>query len=324
MAGEYNMRSVVLGSGSYLPAKIMSNEEISKQVDTNDAWIRERTGITQRHIAAEGELTSDLATEAAKKALKKSGIAHQDIDMIIVATTTPDNTFPSTACQVQAKLGAGHCAAFDIQAVCTGFVYALGTADSFIRSGQYKHILVIGADTLTRILDWEDRGTCILFGDGAGALVLKAEENTERGILSTHLYADGSTRDLLYVDGGPSQSEQVGKLRMQGKEVFKHAVQKMTECTNIALEANHLESKAIDWVIPHQANQRILDATMKKMCLPKQKLIATVDKHANTSAASIPLAIDNAVQDGRIQEGNLLALQAIGGGLTWGACLLRW
>lgn len=319
------MRLVPLATGSYLPEKILTNDDLAKRVDTNDEWIRARTGIAKRHIVARGETTSDLATHASRKALRRAGIDAKDLDLIIVATTTPDNTFPSTACKVQANLGNTHAAAFDIQAVCTGFVYALATANYFAQSGQYRHILIIGADSLSNLVDWTDRSTCILFGDGAGALALTAEkEETSRGVLSSHLYADGSTRDLLYVDGGPSLNKLAGHIHMQGQEVFKHAVVKLAQVTQEALEYNRLEADALDWVIPHQANQRILDATMRKLRLPQEKLISTVAEHANTSAASIPLALDAAVHDGRVQPGHLLALNAIGGGLTWGASLVRW
>ena len=317
-------RSVVISSGSYLPEKTLSNDEISKIVDTNDEWIVERTGIKIRHIAADGELTSDLAAKAALNALEKANLTGDDIDLIILATTTPDNTFPSTATRVQNLIGMKYGAAFDIQAVCTGFIYALATADSFIKSGQYKRILVIGAETLSRILDWTDRGTCILFGDGAGAVILEAQENTDRGILSCHLHSDGTKRDLLYVDGGVSLTQSAGTIKMQGQEVFKHAVTKLAKCTVEALDYNSLEESDIDWLIPHQANIRILEATAKKLGAPKGKLIATVGKHANTSASSIPLAIDDAVTEGKIKKGDLLALQGIGGGLTWGASLVRW
>lgn len=318
------IRSVVVGTGSYLPKRVMDNNEIANIVETSDAWIQERTGITQRHIAADGEFTSDLAAHAARNALHAAALKASDIDLIIVATTTPDNTFPSTACKVQTLLDIKDCAAFDMQAVCTGFVYALATADNFLKSGQYKRALVIGAETITRIIDWKDRGTCILFGDGAGAVILEAQEGGERGILAHCLHADGSTRDLLYVDSGPSTSDKVGKLHMLGQEVFKHAVIKLAAATQEALERAELPATSIDWAIPHQANQRILDATVKKLGLPPEKLISTVALHANTSAASIPLALDAAVRDGRIREGQLLALQAIGGGLTWGAAILRW
>jgi 3-oxoacyl-[acyl-carrier-protein] synthase-3 len=317
------IRSVLVGTGSHLPEKILTNADLEKIVETNDQWIVERTGISERHIAADDEFTSDIATKAAEKALKDANISAADLDLIIVATTTPDNTFPSTACKVQANLGNKTCAAFDIQAVCTGFIYALSTADKFIQSGQYKNVLVIGSETLSRIIDWTDRGTCILFGDGAGAFVLQGQPNTEAGILSAHLYSDGSTRDLLYVDSGAAQrSGEVGKLRMLGQEVFKHAVTKLVSCTKDALVYNNLTVDDVDWVIPHQANQRILEATAKKL-RASDKLISTVKFHGNTSAASIPLAIDAARKDNRIQPNQLLALQAIGGGLTWGSCLIR-
>ncbi len=317
-------KSIVKGCGSYLPERVMDNDELSGIVDTNDEWIVERTGIQQRHIAADGEMTSDMAARAAECALQAAGIGAADIDAIVLATTTPDNTFPSTATRVQHLLGMEQGFAFDIQAVCTGFVYALSVADNFIKSGQCRTVLVIGTDALTRIMDWEDRGTCILFGDGAGAVVLQAGEGENRGILSTHLYSDGSTRDLLYVDGGVGLTQTAGKMRMQGREVFKHAVTKLAECTLEALRHDGLQTDDIDWVVPHQANIRILDATIKKLGLPYEKLIATVATHANTSAASIPLALDTATRDGRIKQGDLIAIQAIGGGLTWGSCLVRW
>ena len=301
----------------------MDNDEISKIVDTSDEWIIERTGIKQRHIAADGENTSDLAAKAAKNALENANLQADDIDLIIVATTTPDNTFPSTATKVQADLGISGGAAFDIQAVCTGFVYALSIADNFIKAGQHKTVMVIGADTLTRLVDWEDRGTCVLFGDGAGALILKAEEG-DRGILSHNIHSDGTTRELLYVDGGPSATGTVGKLRMLGKEVFKHAVTKLAKCTEESLKQAGVAKEDVTWVIPHQANLRILEGTIKKLKVPEEKLISTVDIHANTSAASIPLAIDVATKDGRIKQGDIVSLQAIGGGLTWGACLIKW
>ena len=318
------LRSVIKGCGSYLPKKTLDNNQISELVDTNDEWIRERTGITVRHIAADDELTSDMAAKAAEAALKSAGMDAADIDLIIVATTTPDNTFPSTATKVQAMLGIKDGAAFDIQAVCTGFVYALSMADNFLKNGQFKTALVIGADILSRLLDWEDRGTCILFGDGAGAVIIQAEENTDRGILSSHLHSDGSTRDLLYVDGGVASTGEAGKIRMEGREVFKHAVQKLAECTEEALIANNMTKSDIDWMVPHQANVRILETTIKKLDIPKEKLISTVGIHANTSAASIPLALDVATKDKNIKEGDVVALQSIGGGLTWGSCLIRW
>ncbi len=311
----------IIGTGHYLPSNVVSNDALSTRVDTSDAWIRERTGIAQRHIAAEGELTSDLAAAASKEAIANAGITAAQIDMIIVATTTPDSTFPSTAAQLQAKLGIGGCAAFDVQAVCTGFIYALATAKGLMQSGQYKHALVVGAETITRILDWEDRATCVLFGDGAGAVVLHAEEDVRKGILSTHLYADGNHCDILHADGGVSQ-QSVGLLRMQGKEVFKHAVTKMIRSTNEALEANNYTAEQVDWVIPHQANQRIMDAVIQKMKLPEHKLVSCVAEHANTSAATIPLALHVAVQDGRVQKDHVIATQAVGGGLTWGSALI--
>jgi len=324
-----SIRSIAIGCGSYLPKNIVTNDDLAKKMDTSDEWIKSRTGIFQRHIAADGEHTSDLASKAAQNALTQAGIDASSIDLIILATTTPDNTFPSSATRVQHLLNIKSSAAFDIQAVCSGFIYALATADSFIRTGQAKRVLVIGAETLSRILDWNDRRTCVLFGDGAGAVILEGQEvedsTNNRGILSTHLYSDGSARDILFVDGGPgSINHKTGCIRMEGQEVFKHAIQKLTSCTKSALEANHLTVEDIDWVIPHQANQRILDGVIKKLRAPKSKLISTVNHHANTSAASIPLAIADAVADKKIQRGDLLALQAIGGGLTWGSALIRW
>ncbi|MGB0749290.1 MAG: beta-ketoacyl-ACP synthase III [Magnetospiraceae bacterium] len=321
--------SQALGCGSYLPETILTNEDLAKRIDTSDEWIRTRTGIGQRHVAAEGETTGDLATEAAKRALDHAGITVDGIDLLIVATTTPDNTFPATATIVQERLGMYHGAAFDVQAVCSGFVYGMATADSFIRSGQAKSALVIGAETFTRLLDWEDRGTCVLFGDGAGAVVLRATEvdystTSYRGILSNHIHSDGRYRDLLYVDGGPSKTKTVGHVRMVGKEVFRHAVTNLAQVVGESLEANGLTADQIDWVIPHQANRRILDSTARKLQLPAERFVVTVDRHANTSAASIPLALDEAVKDGRIQQGQLLLLEAMGGGFTWGATLLRW
>lgn len=317
------MRSVVIGTGSYLPEKIVSNSQLAEKVETSDEWIVERTGIRQRHIAADGEMTSDMAAKAALKALESAKIQASEVDLIVLATTTPDNTFPSTATKVQAIIGTSG-AAFDVQAVCAGFIYALSVADSFIQTGKAKKALVIGADILTRIVDWNDRATCILFGDGAGAVLLSAENTDKRGIVSTNIHSDGKTRDILYVDGGVASTGTAGKMRMVGKEVFKHAVQKLAECTEEALKSSNLKSSDVDWVIPHQANMRILEATVKRLELPMEKLIATVDMHANTSAASIPLALDVAARDGRIKPGQLLALQAIGGGLAWGSCLIRW
>ena len=321
-------RSVVIGVGSYLPANAVSNEELTKKVDTSDEWIRQRTGILQRHIAAEGELTSDLALAASRRALERAELAIEDLDLIVVATTTPDETFPATATRVQAELGMHHGAAFDVQAVCSGFVYALAIADNFLRLGQAQTALVIGAETFSRILDWNDRGTCVLFGDGAGAVVLRAEEgqggNTDRGLLSTHIYSDGRHHDALYVDGGPSSTGTAGHVRMEGKEVFRHAVVRMAEAIDTALEQNHLTPSEIDWMVPHQANVRIIDAMAKRLELPPEKVVITVDRHANTSAASIPLALAEAAADGRIKQGDLILLEAMGGGFTWGSALLRW
>ena len=323
--------SVITGCGSYLPERIVSNEELAKKVDTTDAWIRERTGIRQRHIAADGQLTSDLAVEAAQMALDHAGISGHALDLIILATTTPDRTFPSTATTLQARLGMTGGAAFDVQAVCSGFLYALSTADNFIRSGQAKSALVVGAETFSRILDWEDRGTCVLFGDGAGAVVLRAEKtdpnepkDQRRGILSTHLHSDGRYSDLLYVDGGPSSTQTVGHVRMTGKEVFRHAVVNLAHVVDEALEANGMTREDLDWLVPHQANKRILDGTAKKLKLDPSRVVITVDRHANTSAASVPLALSEAVHDGRIQSGQLVLLEAMGGGLTWGGGLVRW
>lgn len=321
-------RSVVIGVGSYLPENAVSNEALTEKVDTSDEWIRQRTGIGQRHIAAEGELTSDLALAAARPALQRAGLAIEDLDLIVVATTTPDETFPATATRVQAELGMTRGAAFDVQAVCSGFVYALAVADNFLKLGQAETALVIGAETFSRILDWNDRGTCVLFGDGAGAVVLRAEQgsgaNTDRGLLSTHVYSDGRHHDALYVDGGPSSTGTAGHVRMNGKEVFRHAVVRMAEAIDAALEKNNLSPSEIDWMVPHQANVRIIDAMAKRLELPPEKVVITVDRHANTSAASIPLALAEAAGDGRIKQGDLLLLEAMGGGFTWGSALLRW
>ena len=316
-------RSVVKGVGSALPERQVTNQELAATVDTTDEWIVERTGIRTRHIAGEGETTGSLATDAARQALEGAGIAATDIELIVLATATPDQTFPSTATKVQAALGINDCIAFDVHAVCTGFLYALSVADSMLRSGNADHALVIGAETFSRILDWEDRGTCVLFGDGAGALVLSAEEG-ERGILSTKLHADGRHNDLLFVDGGPSTTGTVGKLRMKGREVFRHAVVNLADVLNEVLEGAGLTPADVDWVVPHQANARILDATARKLGLPAEKVVVTVDKHANTSAASVPLAFDTAVKDGRIKRGDLVVLEAMGGGFTWGAAALRY
>ena len=329
--------SKIAGCGSYLPARVMTNDELTTKLDTSDAWIVERTGIRQRHIAAEGEFTSDLAFKAAERALADAGLVAGDVDMIVVATTTPDNTFPAVATQVQAKLGLGHGTAFDVQAACSGFIYSLAVADNFIKAGQARAVLVIGAETMSRILDWNDRSTCVLFGDGAGAVVVVAQENDQgnpsnngrgsaetRGILSTHLHSDGRFADLLYVDGGPSTTKASGYLRMQGREVFRRAVVNLAEVVDEAIAANGLTADDIDWVVPHQANKRILDGTVRKLGLPPERIVVTIDRHANTSAASIPLALDVAVRDGRIQDGQLILMEAMGGGMTWGAGLVRW
>jgi 3-oxoacyl-[acyl-carrier-protein] synthase-3 len=322
------IRSVVHGCGAYLPERVVSNDELAKKVETSDEWIQQRTGIKQRHIAAEGEFTSHLAIKASERALAHAGIKASDLDLIILATATPDETFPATATRVQAALGMTKGAAFDVQAVCAGFVYGVSVADSLIKNGMASTALVIGAETFSRILDWNDRGTCVLFGDGAGAIVLKAEEGKgtsgDRGILANALHSDGRQHDILYVDGGPSSTKSTGFLRMEGKEVFKHAVVNMAAVVGEVLEKAGLQSKDIDWLVPHQANKRIIDGTGRKLGLPPERVVVTVDKHANTSAASIPLALDTAVKDGRIQKGDLLLLEGIGGGLAWGASLVRW
>ncbi len=321
------IRSQIVGWGSYLPGSPVDNHTLSRQVDTDHEWIVQRTGIRQRYIAAEGELTSDLAIAAAKVALTNASLAPQKIDAIVLATTTPDDTFPATATKVQAALGLHGGFAFDVQAVCAGFIYALAVADNFIKAGQAKNVLVIGAETFTRLLDWEDRSTCVLFGDGAGAIVLSAADApgqlTDRGILSTHLHSDGTTRDLLYVDGGPSKTKTVGHVKMVGREVFRHAVEKLSSVMEEALAHNGLAGSDVDWLVPHQANQRILDATARKLGIGPDKLISTVDQHANTSAASIPLALASGIGDGRIRKGQLILMEAIGGGLAWGAALAR-
>ncbi|MEE4349256.1 MAG: beta-ketoacyl-ACP synthase III [Pacificimonas sp.] len=314
----------ITGTGSYLPSNVVRNAELAEQVDTSDEWIVERTGIRQRHIAAEGEYTSDLAVAAAGRALEAAGRTAGDIDLIVVATATPDQTFPSTATIVQHKLGLKDAASFDVAAVCSGFLYGVSVVDSMIRAGQHKRALLIGAETFSRILDWEDRGTCVLFGDGAGAVVVEADESGEAGILATKLHADGTHNQLLYVDGGPSTTQTVGKLRMAGREVFRHAVANLTAACREVLEIADLQQGDIDWVVPHQANLRILDATARKLGLSMDQVIVTVDQHANTSAASVPLALDAAVRDGRIKRGDLLMLEAMGGGFTWGASAVRW
>ncbi|MFC7451640.1 beta-ketoacyl-ACP synthase III [Insolitispirillum peregrinum] len=320
-------RSLIVGTGSYLPERVVTNAELAAKVDTSDEWIIERTGIRQRHMAAEGEWTSDLATKAAQKALDAAGIAGTDVDLIVLATATPDRTFPSTAATVQANLGCFGGPAFDVQAVCSGFVYALSVADNFVKAGQAKTALVIGAETFSRILDWEDRGTCVLFGDGAGAVVLQAApgdgSSADSGILTTHLHADGRHRELLYVDGGPSSTQTTGLLRMHGREVFRHAVVNLASVVEEALEATGLQPGDIDWLVPHQANRRIIEGTARKLGMGLDKVVMTVDRHANTSAASIPLALAEAVSDGRVQKGQLVLLEAMGGGFTWGSALVR-
>lgn len=319
------IRSIVRGSGSALPKRVVTNAELAVQVDTSDEWIVERTGIRQRYIAGADETTSTLATEAARKALETAQMDPATIDLIILATATPDQTFPSTASRVQHALGCKGGPAFDVAAVCSGFLYALGVADSMIRSGMAKRALVIGAETFSRILDWEDRTTCVLFGDGAGAMVLEAAEVADNGpgVLATKLHADGEHNQLLYVDGGPSTTQTVGKLRMKGREVFRHAVVNLAEVLQEVLDEVGAAATDLDWVVPHQANARILDATARKLGLPPEKVIKTVEQHANTSAASVPLAFDVAVRDGRIKQGDLVMLEAMGGGFTWGASLLR-
>jgi 3-oxoacyl-[acyl-carrier-protein] synthase III len=317
-------RSVVLGVGSALPKRRVTNDELAKQIDTSDEWIVERTGIQSRYVAGDGETTATLAVDAAVKALAHAEVDALDIDLIVLATATPDQTFPSSATKVQAALGIPDCIAFDVHAVCTGFLYALSVADAMLRAGNAQKALVIGAETFSRILDWEDRATCVLFGDGAGAIVLGAREGDETGILATKLHADGRHNDLLFVDGGPSTTGTVGKLRMKGREVFRHAVVNLANVLNEVLEEAGLTSADVDWVVPHQANARILDATAKKLGLPRDKVVVTVDQHANTSAASVPLAFDTAVKDGRIKRGDVVVLEAMGGGFTWGAAALRY
>jgi len=322
------LRSVVLGCGSYLPARIVSNDELARSVSTTDEWIVQRTGIRERHIAAPGELTSDLAVHAARAALTNARVEASSIDLIVLATSTPDQTFPATAVSVQAALGITHGAAFDLQAVCSGFVYALQVTDALLRGRSYKRALVIGAETFSRILDWNDRTTCVLFGDGAGALVLEAQPQAgtreDRGILATHLRSDGRHRAKLYVDGGPSSTQTVGHLRMEGREVFKHAVAMITDVIEDAFKATGYSAAEIDWFVPHQANKRIIDGSAHKLGIAPEKVVITVDRHGNTSAASIPLALFDAVADRRIKRGNLILLEAMGGGFTWGSALLRW
>ena len=319
-------RSLIAGVGGHLPDRVLTNDELAKMVHTSDEWIRERTGISERHIAAEGEKTSDLALVAARKALEHGGLDAKDLDLIVLATATPDLTFPSTASRVQAGLGMTHGAAFDVQAVCSGFIYALTVADNFIARGQAKSALVIGAETFSRILDWTDRGTCVLFGDGAGAVLLKGEEVSkagDRGVLSTYIASDGRHHDLLYVDGGPSQTQTVGHLRMQGNAVFKHAVQHISDAISHAAERANISVSDVDWFVPHQANQRILDGVARRLNIPAEKVVSTVAQHGNTSAASVPLALSTAIEDGRIKKGDLILMEALGGGLTWGAALAR-
>ena len=317
------LRSVIKGTGSALPARRVDNAELASQVDTTDEWIVERTGIRSRYIAAEGETTATLAADACRRALEAAGVDAADVGLIVLATATPDQTFPASATKVQAMLGIPDCIAFDVAAVCSGFLYALSVADAMIRSGGAKTALVIGSETFSRILDWEDRTTCVLFGDGAGAILLQAEDG-EAGILATKLHADGRHNELLYVDGGPSTTGTVGKLRMKGREVFRHAVTNLANVLTEVLADTGLTPADIDWVVPHQANARILDATARKLGLPPEKVIVTVDRHANTSAASVPLALDVAVRDGRIKRGDLLVLEAMGGGFTWGAAAVRY
>jgi 3-oxoacyl-[acyl-carrier-protein] synthase-3 len=316
------LRSVFLGVGSALPARRVDNAELAAEVDTSDEWIVERTGIRSRYIAGEGETTASLAAEASRKALEHAGIDASEVDLIVLATATPDQTFPSSATKVQHMLGIKDGIAFDVHAVCTGFLYALTTADAMLRGGNARTALVIGAETFSRILDWEDRTTCVLFGDGAGAVVLRAEETEDRGILATKLHADGQWGDMLYVDGGPSTTGTVGKLRMKGREVFRHAVVNLATVLGEVLETAGKTPADVDWVVPHQANARIIDATARKLGLSPERVVMTVDRHANTSAASVPLALDVAVKDGRIKPGDLVVLEAMGGGFTWGAALL--
>lgn len=322
------LRSRVLGCGSYLPRQVVSNHDLVRRVDTSDEWIVQRTGIHSRHVAADGELTSDLALAAARQALERTGLTANDVDLIVLATTTPDNTFPATAVKVQAALGMTRGMAFDVQAVCSGFIYALAVADNFLRLGQARTALVIGAETFSRLLDWEDRGTCVLFGDGAAALVLQATAGdgsiADHGVLSTHLHSDGRHYQALYVDGGPSSTQSTGHVRMNGPDVFRQAVTRLSEVVEEALASNGLTAADIDWLVPHQANIRIIEGTARKLKLPLEKVVVTVDHHGNTSAASIPLALAEAVDDGRLRPGHLVLIEAIGGGLAWGSALIRW
>lgn len=322
------IRSVIRGVGAYLPERVLTNDELSARLDTSDEWIAARTGIRQRHVAAAGELTSDLGHAAARQALVRSGIDPVDIDLIIVATATPDRTFPATAVKIQSQLRIRKGVAFDVQAVCSGFVFALATADNFLRAGQFKRALVIGSETFSRILDWEDRTTCVLFGDGAGAVVLEAQPLTgtldDRGLLATRIRSDGRYEELLYVDGGPSATQTVGYLRMNGREVFRHAIQKISGIIEETLVTTGLGADEVDLYVPHQANRRILDGIAKKLGVSMDKIVVTLDKHGNTSAASIPLALNQALVDGRLKEGSLVLMEAMGGGFTWGAALARW
>ncbi|TDH38981.1 ketoacyl-ACP synthase III [Pseudohoeflea suaedae] len=322
------IRSVICGYGAALPKKAMANSEIEGIVETSDEWIAQRTGIRQRYIADETETTASLGEAAARQALDRAGLTADDIDLIIVATSTPDNTFPATAVNIQNRLGMHHGAAFDVQAVCSGFIFALTTANNYVLSGMARRVLVIGAETFSRILDWTDRTTCVLFGDGAGAVIIEAREGegvtSDRGILTAHLRSDGAHKDKLYVDGGPSSTGTVGQLRMQGREVFKHAVGMITDVIEAAYDATGLSSEDIDWFVPHQANRRIIEASAKKLGIADEKVVLTVDKHGNTSAASIPLALNEAASAGKIKEGDLVLLEAMGGGFTWGSVLVRW
>lgn len=322
------IRSQIAGWGAYLPERVLSNDDIARMVDTSDSWIADRTGVRQRHIAAPDEKTSDLALRAARAALARAGADADEVDLIVLATATPDKTFPATATMVQAGLGVTGGCAFDVQAVCAGFIFALAIADNFLKVGQNKCALVIGAETFSRILDWSDRSTCVLFGDGAGAVLLRAVEGGDdvgaRGVISTHLHTDGRHGDLLFVDGGPSSTQTVGHLRMSGRDVFRHAVVLLAAAANEALAVNGFEVGDIDWLVPHQANKRIMDATARKLNLPGDRVVCTIDRHANTSAASIPLALAEAASDGRIQEGHLVLLEGMGGGFAWGSAMVRW
>nr|WP_210289409.1 beta-ketoacyl-ACP synthase III [Chelatococcus caeni] len=322
------IRSVVRGCGSYLPERVLTNAELAGMVETSDEWIVQRTGIRERRIAADGETTSSLGLAAAKAALDDAGLTPADIDLIICATSTPDYTFPATATQIQSALGMAHGAAFDLQAVCSGFVFGVATADKFLTSGSHRRALVIGAETFSHIIDWQDRTTCVLFGDGAGAIVLEAGEgagtNADRGVLTSHLRSDGRHRDKLYVDGGPGSNREVGHLRMEGREVFRHAVGMITDVIEDAFEATGTTAEDLDWFVPHQANRRIIDASAHKLGIAPEKVVVTVDRHGNTSAASIPLALAEARADGRIKQGDLVMLEAMGGGFTWGSALVRW